>query len=143
MRSIQRSALVPYTAEQMFAIVNDVRRYSDFLPWCSSSQVLSESPVEMVATIEMSANGMQRSFTTRNTLEPPNSIKMKQQQGVFTSLNGEWLFAALGDDGCKVSLDLNFDMPKAMMMMGVGRVFDKAADRMVEVFCQRATQIYD
>ena len=142
MRSIQRSALVPYSPSQMFDVVNDVARYSDFLPWCESSRVIRQSEVQMVASIEMKAPGIRQSFTTKNALDRPNKISMSHVEGLFSSLHGEWAFKALGDEGCKVSLDLNFDMPRAMAVMGAGRVFDNAADKMVEVFCIRAAELY-
>lgn len=142
MRQIQRSALVPYSAEQMFDIVNDVARYQDFLPWCERSTVISESDDSMVAKVELKAKGMSQSFTTRNTLERPSSIKMNREEGILSSLQGEWRFAALGEDGCKISLDLAFDMPRSLTLVGGTRLFDQAADKMVEVFCARADQLY-
>ena len=126
----------------MFDVVNDVSRYGDYLPWCERGQVLSESESEMIAAIEMKATGIRQSFTTRNELTPPWQIKMSQVEGMFSSLRGEWNFKALGDDGCKVTLDLDFDMPRTLSLMGAGIMFDSAADRMVEVFCTRASQLY-
>ena len=126
----------------MFDVVNDVSRYGDYLPWCERGQVLSESESEMIAAIEMKATGIRQSFTTRNELTPPWQIKMNQVEGMFSSLRGEWNFKALGDDGCKVTLDLDFDMPRTLSLMGAGIMFDSAADRMVEVFCTRASQLY-
>lgn len=142
MRSIQRSALVPYSPAQMFDVVNDVARYSDYLPWCESSRVVSESEIEMLASIQMKATGIRQSFTTRNSLDRPNKISMSHVEGLFSSLHGEWNFKALGDEGCKVSLDLSFDMPRTLAVMGAGLAFDNAADKMVEVFCVRAAQLY-
>ena len=142
MRQIQRSALVPYSAEQMFDIVNNVARYQEFLPWCESSEILSDSDSEMIASVDLKAKGMRQSFTTRNTLDRPNSIKMSRESGILTSLQGEWQFKALGEDGCKISLDLSFDMPRSLSLVGGTKLFDQAADKMVEVFCARADQLY-
>jgi len=126
----------------MFNIVNDVSRYGEYLPWCESTRILSESESSMIASIQMKATGIRQSFTTRNTLLPPTQIKMHQVDGMFSSLNGEWNFKALGDEGCKVSLDLSFDMPRTLRLMGAGAMFDSAADKMVEVFCNRAAEVY-
>lgn len=142
MRQIQRSALVPYSAEQMFDIVNDVARYGEFLPWCEGSEVESESETEMVARVDLAAKGMRQSFTTRNTLQRPHSIKLSREAGVLTSLRGEWQFKQLGEDGCKISLNLSFDMPRSIAMVGGGLLFDQAADKMVEVFCRRADELH-
>jgi ribosome-associated toxin RatA of RatAB toxin-antitoxin module len=126
----------------MFEVVNDVARYGEYLPWCESGRVLSESEFEMIAAIQMRATGIRQSFTTRNELTPPWQIKMNQVEGMFSSLSGEWNFKALGDDGCKVSLDLSFDMPRTLSLMGAGAMFDSTADKMVEVFCRRAAELY-
>lgn len=142
MRYIKRSALVPYSPDQMFDIVNDVERYGEFLPWCERGQILSQTAVEMVAAVELKASGMKQAFTTRNRLDRPNSIKMSRESGVLTSLSGEWIFTALGDDGCKLALELEFDMPMSIAMIGGAKMFDNAADKMVEVFCDRAVQLY-
>lgn len=143
MRRIQRSALVPYSPQQMFDVVNNVARYTEYLPWCDSSRIISETDVEMVASISLKATGIRQSFTTRNVLVAPNRISMSHIDGLFSSLHGEWEFKALGDDGCRVTLDLNFDMPRSLAVVGAGRVFDNAADKMVDVFCVRASELYD
>ena len=142
MRRIQRSALVPHSTEQMFDIVNDVGKYGEFLPWCQSAEVKSESESEMIATVNLMASGLRQSFTTRNTLHRPHSIKMSRVAGVLTSLQGEWQFKSLGEDGSKISLQLVFDMPRSLSLVGGTMMFDRAADKMVEVFCQRAEQLY-
>jgi len=142
MRSIQRSALVPYSPRQMFDVVNDVARYSEYLPWCDTSRIISETEFQMVASISLKATGIRQSFTTRNVLDQPSRISMSHIEGLFSSLHGEWYFKALGEDGCRVSLDLNFDMPRTLAAVGAGRVFDNAADRMVDVFCVRASELY-
>jgi ribosome-associated toxin RatA of RatAB toxin-antitoxin module len=142
MRRIQRSALVPFSPEQMFDIVNDVARYNEYLPWCESSRVISQFDDEMLASIQMKATGIRQSFTTRNFLARPSQIKMSHVEGMFLTLQGEWNFKALGDDGCKVSLDMFFDMPRTLSMMGAGIMFDNAADKMVEVFCNRAAELH-
>lgn len=126
----------------MYDVVNDVARYGEFLPWCDHAQVEVETETSMLATVDLSAKGMRQSFTTRNTLDRPNSIKMARESGVLTSLQGEWRFKALGADGCKVSLDLQFDMPRSLSLVGGAMMFDRAADKMVEVFCQRADELY-
>ena len=71
MKEVKRSALVPYTAEQMFALVEDIERYPQFLPWVSAAQLLERSPSEVVGRLEMHRAGMREIFTTRNVLTPP------------------------------------------------------------------------
>ena len=72
--------------------------------------------------------------------------RLQAFEGVCIGRGGRGLrvqqFRALGEDGCKVSLDLRFDMPRAIAMVGGALLFDQAADRMVEVFCLRAEQLH-
>ena len=142
-RRVNRSALVACSAEQMFAVVNDVPRYPEFLPWCKGSEVLSESSDVMIARLTLAKSGLQQDFTTRNELHHPNMIKMDLVNGPFSSLSGEWKFHALGEDGCRASMHLEFDFSGLLFNMTLAKVFESAADKMVDAFCERADKIYD
>ncbi|MCB1646736.1 MAG: type II toxin-antitoxin system RatA family toxin [Pseudomonadales bacterium] len=142
MKRVKRSALVPYSNEQMFDIINDVRAYPQFLPWCAGSRVLSETEDELVATLEIARSGMSQRFTTRNQLFRPESMTLELVDGPFTALSGEWHLLALGNDGCKVSMQLRFEFSSRIMNMTFGSVFNVAADQMVDAFCRRAEKVY-
>lgn len=131
-----------YSAEQMFAVVDDVARYPEFLPWCDSVEILEDSNEHMVATLWLAKGGVRQSFTTRNE-KAPGRIDMALVQGPFRRLSGFWEFSQLGDEGSKVSMTLEFDFDGRMMKGLLGPVFESAADRLVEAFCQRADRIYD
>lgn len=140
MARVQRSALLPYPAADVFAIVNDVLRYPEFLPWCSGVDVLEETAEEVVAALSLSASGISETFTTRNRLTPFERIEMVLVSGPFRELSGGWTFVRLGDDdGCRVELDLRFQL--AGMKSLLGGVFNRAADQMVEAFCVRANDL--
>ena len=140
MPSVHRSALLPYRAADVFAIVNDVARYPEFLPWCSNAEVLEETAEEVLAALSLSARGVKETFTTRNLLTPFEKIEMVLVAGPFRELSGCWTFRALGDDeGCRVALDLEFQL-KGMKSL-LGTVFRRSADQMVESFCRRANQL--
>ena len=85
---IQRSALLPYPAQALFDLVNDVASYPQFLPWCSASEVLEVSETHMLASLEVAKGGIGQRFVTRNALLPGQRIEMNLQEGPFTSLNG-------------------------------------------------------
>ena len=108
MTEIQRSALVPWSPDQMFKVVMDVDNYSNFLPWCSGSKLVSQSETEIVGRLEVSMSGMHRSMTTRNRIEPPNRMYIELIEGPFREFSGLWTFQPLGGEGCKVTLTLNF-----------------------------------
>lgn len=142
MTTIERSALVPYTADQMFDVVEHVAAYPDFLPWCSRANVLEQSREHQVAELELSRAGMMQRFTTRNTLERPGRITLALVRGPFRRLTGEWRFTPLGNMGCKVELMLTFEMDGQLMKMALGQLWAMAADRMVDAFCVRAESLY-
>lgn len=108
---IQRSALLPYPARALFDLVNDVKRYPEFLPWCSASQVLEESESLMRAELTVAKGSLSQRFTTRNVLVPGASIEMNLENGPFTELHGVWQFKALGEKACKITLDLTSITP--------------------------------
>ena len=140
MPRVQRSALLPYRAADVFAIVNDVGRYPEFLPWCADASVLEASEAEVVAELSLAASGIRETFTTRNRLTPFERIDMVLISGPFRALTGGWTFHPLGGDaGCRVALDLDFQL--AGMRMLLGSVFSRAADQMVDAFCARADEL--
>lgn len=139
---IQRSALLPYPAQALFDLVNDVAGYPLFLPWCSASEVLEVSETHMLASLEVAKGGIGQRFVTRNVLQPGQRIEMNLQEGPFTSLHGVWEFKALGDKACKISLDLAFDYAGPLVRATLGPLFNQAANTMVDAFCQRAKQLY-
>ncbi len=142
MKVVERTALLPYSAEAMFDLVNDVAAYEKFLPWCDRSEVLSSNEDELSATLTVARAGVTQSFTTRNLLARPESIHMTLVDGPFSMLDGRWTFTALGEDGCKVEMTLKFDFDNRLINMAVSKVFESAAEKLVDAFCERADQVY-
>jgi ribosome-associated toxin RatA of RatAB toxin-antitoxin module len=139
---IQRSALLPYPAQALYDLVNDVARYPEFLPWCSTSEVLQASEAEMVASLGVAKGGISQRFVTRNRLVPGQVIEMNLEEGPFTELHGVWNFKALGEKACKISLDLSFDYAGPIVKATLGPLFNQAANTLVDAFCQRAKQLH-
>lgn len=142
MTTISKNALVPYSARQMYELVNDIKSYSNFLPWCRSSEVLSESDDEIRATIEIAHGSLHKSFTTCNRLQKNKMIEMRLEQGPFKHLEGFWRFDALGEQACKVSLDLDFEFSNRLMGMAMGPIFSQIANTLVDAFSKRAVEVY-
>lgn len=146
---VSRSALLPYSAESVFDIVNDVSKYPEFLPWCSAVEILESNDHEIVAELSVRARGVQQTFTTRNILTPPEKIELQLVAGPFEELSGSWCFKKLGDDeGCRIELLLNFQLSGVRSLLGASflgspfaRVFTGAADKMVDAFCERANAL--
>lgn len=142
MPNIQKSALVPYSAAQMFALVNDIDAYQEFLPWCRSSQVLSRDEEELRATIEIAHGSLRKSFTTRNRFQQDKMMEMRLEEGPFRHLEGFWRFDTLGEQACKVSLDLDFEFSSKLVGLAMGPVFSQIANTLVDAFSKRAVQVY-
>ncbi len=142
MTVINRSALVPYSSEQMFQLVDGVEHYPDFLPWCKSTTVHERSGDELCATIEIAKAGIHKSFTTRNHNQKNKLIEMRLVEGPFKHLQGFWRFEALGNGACKVSLAIEFEFSSQLLSLTLGPVFSQICNSLVEAFVQRAREIY-
>lgn len=142
MREIKKSALVPYSSAQMYALVDDIDAYADFLPWCSRSRVIARNADSVEGELTISYGQLNKRFVTRNINTPKTHIEMQLVEGPFKHLNGKWAFQQLGDDGCKVSLDLSFAFSNKLLDMTVGPVFSQIANSLVDAFTERAGQIY-
>lgn len=139
---IARTALVTYSAMDMYKLVEAVPAYPQFLSWCTGTQVHEQSDVLQKASLTVLVAGVRQQFTTVNTLALGESIEMKLLKGPFKNLQGQWRFLQLGDVGCKISLELDFEMTNALMSSVFGKGFGKVADRLVDDFCKRAEQVY-
>ena len=142
MATIAKSALVQHRATEMFALVDDVSSYKDFLPWCGGSEELSRNDDEVKASVMIAHSGLNKSFTTLNRLQKDKVIEMSLIDGPFKHLHGFWRFDELSVDACKISLDLEYEFSNRLIGMVVGPVFGQIANTLVDSFCQRAEVIY-
>lgn len=145
MKTIHKSVLLTHSAAEMFALVTDVARYPEFLPWCSESSVLEETEAGMLARVGMSLGGLRQSFTTRNQHEIDSAVHMHLVDGPFSMLEGTWRFVPLGDGSmkaCKVEFVLRYAFSSQTLAALVGPVFDKIAGSLVDAFVKRADQVY-
>jgi len=142
LESITRSALVPYTQQEMFVLVSDVDAYPRFLPWCSGAATLSREDDEVLARIDFQVGVASKSFTTRNRHVGNEAILMQLVEGPFSHLQGSWRFEPLGDAGCKISLNLEYEFSSKMVSMVTGPVFNKIASSLVDAFQKRAVEVY-
>lgn len=142
MTSISKTALIPYSAAKMYDLVADVDNYHNFLPWCSGSRMLSQTPDEVKGQVDIQHMGLNKSFTTLNRMHKNKMIEIRLVDGPFKQLNGFWRFDALEENGCKISLDLEFEFSNKMMSMAFGPIFSQIANSMVDAFCKRAAVVY-
>ncbi len=142
MKTINRHALVPYSAAEMYDLVEDISVYPQFLPWCKTSQVLSRTEDTVRASIELSKGGIEKSFTTINRVQKNKMIEMRLEEGPFHHLEGFWRFDALDEQACKISLLMEFEFSSKILGLTVGPVFNQIANSLVDAFCKRATDVY-
>ena len=142
MPQISRQALMPYSAQQMYDIVNAVDRYADFLPWCARSQILRQTESSMEASVLMRKGKLNHSFTTRNQLTPGENINMQLVDGPFKQLTGDWHFTQMNERSSKIELNLKFEFSNRLVGLLIGPVFTQIANTLVDAFCQRAHQLY-
>jgi len=126
----------------MFALVNDVARYPEFLPWCRGAQVLEQNETMMRARLDLVRGRFHKSFTTRNFLTPGSGITMTLEDGPFKHLEGRWRFEDLGPEGSKVVLDMEFQFDSMILDMVAGPVFEDICNSLVDAFIRRATELH-
>ena len=143
MTLISRNALVPYSVDEMYALVDNIEAYAEFLPWCRSTEVYSRDENEVQASIEIARGALNKSFTTLNRLQKNKMIEMRLVKGPFKQLQGYWRFDALKvNSASKISLDLEFEFESKLIALAVGPVFNQIANSMVDAFSKRAIEVY-
>ena len=142
MSTVEKTALVPYSAAQMFALVDDIDRYPEFLPWCSGVSVDRRSDATIIATLHIDYRGIKQSFTTENSIDKNVEIHMRLVEGPFSRLDGLWRFQTLSASACKVSLTLDYGFNNAILETAVGPVFGVIANTMIERFIARADALH-
>ena len=142
MRKVSRSALIPYSADQMYALVEDFLAYPEFLPWCTGATLHFRDGDTIEASLQLQRSGVKKSFRTRNTLQPGVAMGIALVGGPFRHLAGGWLFEQLGDDGSKVSLQLDFEFENRVTDTLFGGYFETTCNSLIDSFTQRAHKIY-
>ncbi len=139
---IARSALVCYSAQQMFDLINDIEAYPQYMEGCVGAQIIAREVDLLEARLDLNKAGVQQSFTTRNQLRPPHEMRMELVEGPFSQFAGAWQFTALNETACKVSLDLRFEFSNKLLAVVANKWFEAVASKQVDALCQRAKLVY-
>tara|TARA_R110002124_G_scaffold276039_1_gene446709 strand:+ start:6708 stop:7151 length:444 start_codon:yes stop_codon:yes gene_type:complete len=142
MPEINKTLLVPYTAEQMYHVVNNVQEYPEFLPWCEDTIIQERNDIHQVASILLVWMGLKKKFTTKNTMTYAKEIILELVDGPFSEFLGDWKFEDLGDVGSKVIFKLNFKFSTGILDLAFNKVFTNISKDMVDAFYHRAKHIY-
>ncbi|NJR77024.1 SRPBCC family protein [Sphingomonas corticis] len=133
---------LPYTPEQMFDLVADVRRYPEFLPWVSAMRVRKETPDEALADMIVGFKGLRETFTSKVAKQRPDSVRVDYVDGPLKYLHNDWRFRSDGKGGCLVDFTVDFAFKNRMFEMLAGQVFGLALRRMIGAFEERAAVLY-
>ena len=142
MNEIHKSAVVPYSADAMYALVNDIAAYPEFLPWCRSTEVRNQSDTHLQATLTLEVGRIRQSFTTGNTMQPGHKIEMRLVEGPFKSLAGCWTFESLSPRSCNIRLDMRFEFRNKVLKLALSKAFTHIMESLVDSFIQRAGKIH-
>lgn len=138
MKHLSRSAIVECGADALYALVEDIESYPDFLPWCAAAKVLERTPGRTVATLTMGLKGVTQSFTTENANTPGRSIEMRLLEGPFKRFAAIWRLTPLGARASKIEFSLRYEFSSRIVAKALEPAFNRIADSTVEAFTRRA-----
>ena len=133
---------LPYTPEQLFELVADVKRYQEFLPWVAATRIRSNSETEMVADLVVGFGALKETFTSRVKKERPRSITVEYVEGPLKYLRNDWGFTPDGKGGTDVDFCVDFAFKSRIFETLAGQVFDRALRRVIFAFEERAADLY-
>jgi ribosome-associated toxin RatA of RatAB toxin-antitoxin module len=142
MKRIARSAIVEHSAAEMYALVDGIEAYPEFLPWCAQAVVHERKPGATRATLTVGLHGLRHSFTTQNQNRPGEAIDMRLVQGPFRRFHGEWRFVPLGEHASRIEFRLEYEFSSLTLGRLLAPLFDGIADSMVEAFVRRAAELH-
>jgi ribosome-associated toxin RatA of RatAB toxin-antitoxin module len=142
MAVVHKTVFIGFSAAQMFALVEKVEDYPQFLQWCGEVNVAQRTESDLTATLSINYHGIKQRFTTKNENQPPHTMRMILVDGPFKQLLGQWKFTELRPDACKIEFDLNYEFSSTLLDHLIGPVFSKIANSFVDSFCARAEAVY-
>lgn len=142
MNRIVRSALVEFSALDMYSLVENIEAYPEFLPWCRSSRVLERTDGRTVATLVIGMKGINQAFTTENRNRPAESIALRLVEGPFKAFGANWKFQALSKSSARIEFSMSYALAGGLFAGALAPILDKIADTMVDAFIKRAESVH-
>lgn len=144
MPKVHKTVVLPYSAQQMYDLVEKVENYPQFLPWCGGVVVHQRSETSLEATITIAFKGLRQIFRTSNVNAPPHSMHMTFKDGPFRHFTGQWRFEHLGEleQGVRVRFDLDYEFSNKLVSLAIGPVFGVIAQTFIDGFVKRAKVVY-
>jgi ribosome-associated toxin RatA of RatAB toxin-antitoxin module len=142
MKRIARSAIVEHPARELYALVEDIEAYPQFLPWCREARVRERSAGRTVATLTVGVRGVRYEFSTENSNLQSEAIDMRLLEGPFRHFEAHWRFHALGAHAARIEYSMTYQLASGLVARALAPIFDSIADTMVEAFKRRADQVH-
>lgn len=142
MAQVQKTVLINHSASRMFALVDDVKKYPEFLPWCGGVDLIKQDEASTIATLHIAYHGLHQKFTTENHKTEPNLMEIQLKDGPFKHLEGVWRFIELSDEACKIEFRLNYEFANGFLEKIIAPVFNHIANTFVDGFVHRADVVY-
>lgn len=142
MAQVQKLVLINHSASRMYALVDDVTKYPEFLPWCGGVDLLKQDEQITSATLHIAYHGIHQKFTTENHKTYPSAMDIKLIDGPFKHLEGVWRFIALSEEACKIEFMLNYEFANSFLERIIAPVFSHIANTFVDGFVMRADVVY-
>ncbi len=133
---------LPYRAEDLYALVADIEKYPEFLPWCTGLRVRKRDAQVITADMIIGFKVFREKFTTRVTLNPPQRIDVAYLDGPFKYLNNHWIFNPVGERACEIDFYVDFEFRSFILQKAIGVVFNEAVKKMINAFETRAHEVY-
>ena len=133
---------LPYTPEQLFDLVADVKRYQEFLPWVAATRIRSDSATLMTADLVVGFGALKETFTSRVTKRRPDAITVEYVEGPLKYLKNDWRFEPAPQGGTSVHFSVDFAFKSRLFESLAGQMFDRALRRMTGAFEERAEELY-
>ncbi len=142
MAQVQKTVLIHHSASRMYALVDDVKKYPEFLPWCGGVDLIKQDEASTVATLHIDYHGLHQKFTTENLKTFPSLMEIKLKDGPFKHLEGVWRFIELNESACKIEFMLNYEFANIIIEKIISPVFSHIANTFVDGFVARADVVY-
>jgi len=142
MNEVRKSALVAYSAERIFDLIEAAEHYPAFLPWCAAATIIGRDEETVSARITIDYHGIRFNFATRNPKRRPEFMAIHLEHGPFRHFEGEWHLARLAADACRIEFALRYEFGSAITGRLAGPVFDRIANSLVDAFVARADEVY-
>ncbi|MDC3313963.1 type II toxin-antitoxin system RatA family toxin [Alphaproteobacteria bacterium] len=134
--------VVSHTPEQLYALVLDVQKYPQFLPWCLAARVKSQTESELTADLIIGFNMFRETFTSYVEFDSDKlEIDVRYAEGPFKHLTNNWKFLP-HEDGCEIDFYVDFEFNSRLLQSVIEALFTEAVRRMVRAFETRADKLY-